>query len=145
MTARRHIILAIGLTLGLSLAGCGGGEDSLPRLAISGRVTLDGKPLEHGSITFTPADAGRADATTAGASISDGSYSVAQAGGPTPGNYRVAILGAEEGSAPAPGERPTRSAVAKSPIPEEYNTRSSLKAEIKADGSKTFDYELKSH
>ena len=51
--------LACGLAFSLfALLGCGGAEDDLPRQAISGTVTLDGKPLEAGSITFDPADPG---------------------------------------------------------------------------------------
>jgi hypothetical protein len=34
----------------LSLVGCGG----IKRVPVSGKVTLDGKPLEHGMVSFVP-------------------------------------------------------------------------------------------
>jgi hypothetical protein len=149
MVIRYAVRLAIGLALGLSLAGCSGeAEDNLPRQAVWGNVTLDDKPLERGSITFTPADVGQPGAVSTGALIVDGSYSIGRDGGPTPGKYRVAILGSEAAAAPAvseaAGPTPRRSAARKNPtVPEEYNARSILTAEVKADTSNTFNYDMK--
>lgn len=149
MIACRRVGLTFGFALGLSLAGCGGGaEDDLPRQAISGNVTLNDKPLERGSIMFNPVDSGQPGAVAVGAMISDGTYSIARVGGPTPGNYRVAILdgGDATDSSPdnLPGRPPKRSAMKKSKIPERYNVRSDLKAEVKAETPNTFNFELKS-
>lgn len=128
-----------------TMSGCGGGAtDSLPRHAVSGNVTLDDKPLPSGSISFDPADPGKPDAVSAGATISNGSYSVAQADGLTPGVYRVSINSRGGAAAVSPTEAPgappkTRP---KDLIPEKYNTKSTLKAEVKPGESPRFDFDL---
>src|SRR4051794_10320669 len=45
-------VAAVAASL-LGLGGCGG-TDGLPRQAVSGTVTVDGKPLKAGLITFMP-------------------------------------------------------------------------------------------
>ena len=59
------------LSLVLSLVGCTP-SDRLPTAPVSGRVTLDGRPLEMGSVTFVPQDGSGRPAT--GSIQSDGSY-----------------------------------------------------------------------
>jgi hypothetical protein len=136
----------LGIILSLSLAGCGGGTgDDLPRQAVSGSVTLNDKPLEQGSITFSPAEPGQG-APSAGAIIKSGSYSIDRSGGPTPGKYRVSIVGDEASAASEelPGLPPKLSELKKKArIPEKYNARSNLTAEVKADGSNSIDFDLK--
>jgi hypothetical protein len=93
----RDLILAVGMTRSLSLAlvflllvlatGCGGSYAS-----VSGSVTIDGKPLKHGAVTFDPEDG---KAQTAGSLIENGSYSAKV----RPGRYRVTVVGAGEGVA----------------------------------------------
>ena len=78
----------------------GGCDQAVQRVAISGKVLIDGEPLTMGSIRFVPAS-GR----PAGGKISpDGSFRVAakslSAGGAEvvglfPGSYRIAVLSAE--------------------------------------------------
>ena len=140
-------------TLGLAwLAfpfGClGPGGDELPREPVWGKVTLDGKPLKRGAITFSPDGAG---AAPAGGMISEGEYSIPRDGGPTPGKYRVAILGDEEGDAspsdepPGPPPKASRSAPKKPPmVPDKYNAKTTLTAEVKAGESNAIDFDLKS-
>ncbi|QDT00957.1 hypothetical protein HG15A2_42990 [Adhaeretor mobilis] len=48
---REGVALAVVLTLGL-LSGCGDGRPE--RVAVSGVVLIDGKPLTHGSVLFVP-------------------------------------------------------------------------------------------
>jgi len=68
----------------------------LPRVAIHGSVLLDGKPLPHGYVIFTPLDvvgAGPIVAhvfnSTGGVAIGD--FSVPAAQGPAPGRYAVDV------------------------------------------------------
>lgn len=134
------------LALGLLLSGCGGGAtDALPRKAVSGAVTLDGQPLAKGSISFDPENV-PTDPVSVGSIIEDGYYSIDSDGGPTPGTYRVSIRagGSDEAEAnlEAPGLPPKKAAP--EPIPAMYNTRTTLKAEVTADGSNTFDFTLTS-
>ncbi len=82
-------ILACSLLLLAS--GCGGGHGA----SVSGRVTLDGKPLDTGTVTFHPEGGGP---TAYGGIHSDGSYQVktgTQQGLP-PGEYRVTVLATTE-------------------------------------------------
>ena len=59
------------------------------RLAASGTVTLDGKPLESGAITFQPAPGSQGN--SAGGSIENGHFQIAAEHGLKPGKYFVTI------------------------------------------------------
>ena len=125
-----------------ALVGCGGG-DGLPRRAIAGTVTLDGKPLDQGRIEFQPIGPGVAT----GAAIEQGSYQVNLEVGPTPGRYRVNISSpAETGTSPEPEDSaPGRGQLgATERIPARYNTSSTLTIEVKAVASDPFDFALDS-
>jgi acetyl esterase/lipase len=64
------------------------------RLAIKGVVKVDGEPLAHGSVTFTPIDAIGAPPVTAyvlNTGPVRGQYSVPADRGPTSGRYRVEV------------------------------------------------------
>src|SRR5688500_13010891 len=68
-----------GLSMGLMLllAGCGADSD---RGAVSGTVTLDGKPVENGSISFVPIEG--TQSPSAGAVIGNGTYEIPRDKGP---------------------------------------------------------------
>ncbi len=129
-----------------AVAGCGETVDDLPRRGISGTITLDGAPMEGGTISFAPDGTPRPNPVTAGAVIRAGEYAIETAKGLTPGDYRVSInsqrKGAGASKAPGPGERKGAS---KEPIPARYNSSTSLKASVTADGPTKFDYEITSH
>jgi hypothetical protein len=81
--------------------------------------------------------------------ITNGAYSIPAESGPTPGKYKVTIRSAgESGAAPAademPGMAPTPSKANKDPIPEKYNTKSELTAEITESGTTEVNFELSS-
>ncbi len=136
----RALTLAMALSGAALAAGCGESGDSLAREAVSGAVTLDGKPLPSGAITFLPDGPGAPQG--GGAPISNGSYSIPKAQGLVAGKYRVAISSAG-GPAPA-GEAPGSAPMAKETMPDKYNTKSTLTAEVKAGQSNTLDYKLES-
>jgi hypothetical protein len=139
----RHSGFASVLVLFLSLAGCGGAEDDLPREAVSGRVTLDGVPLKRATIHFDPDGQGQANPVAVGGVVIDGSYSIPGAQGPTPGNYRVSIFPSSEAvGTQAVEEEPPRKRPRKQPVPTAYKSKSPLKAEVKPGGSNTFEFEL---
>lgn len=115
--------------------GCGGSTSS-----VSGRVTLDGRPLTKGTITFSPT--GNAPAAI-GQISSSGTYRlfVGTSSSVPPGQYQVTIVATElvEPTATDPSPLPT-------PLtPEKYNNpaTSGLSAEVKA-GSNSFDFKLSS-
>jgi hypothetical protein len=115
------------------------------RVAVSGKVTLDGQPVETGSISFVPIEG--TQSPTAGAEIIDGEYEIPQAGGPKLGVFRVEIRSQRKtgkkipaGSPAQPGTMVDETVEA---IPRQYNKQSKLRAELKP-GSNPLDYELTS-
>jgi hypothetical protein len=127
------------------IAGCGGPADGLPRQAVKGSVTFNGKPLKEGSIQFQPTSP--REVTAAGGLIFDGKYAIAKSEGLVPGNYQVIISGIKAEAVATKAELPGESKpapVVKDPIPAEYNARSKLTAEIKKDAANAFDFDLQS-
>lgn len=145
MTSSTPLVVC-ALLLSVPLMGCGAGAvDGPPREAVSGKVTLDGKPLEQGAIQFLPAS--QAEGVSAGAVIAGGSYSIERDNGLVAGRYRVTINSAIGGAPASPDEPPGAVVEANLPkelLPAKYNTKSELVAEIKAGGPNNLDYELKS-
>jgi hypothetical protein len=126
-------------------AGCGPAADNLNRQAVSGTVTLDGKPLADGTIHFEPSSP---EATTeVSAEIKDGKYSFSKATGPVPGPYKVQISAPEpQNFQPPTGKMPGEFLIpaAKQNVPEKYNLRTTLTATIKPDHSGAVDFPLSS-
>ena len=71
----------------LLLVGCG--RSGLQRGSVGGQVTLDGAPIDKGSVQFVPLE-GTAGPTS-GAAIRGGDYYVSRAKGPALGKYRVEV------------------------------------------------------
>jgi hypothetical protein len=111
-------------------AGCGqNGADVAP---VSGRVTLDGRPLASADVAFQPDGAQRA---SSGRTDADGRYQLMFKRG-QPGalvgehTVRISI---------------SRELVRNPPhIPARYDTQSELRREVKADDENVFDFELAS-
>ncbi len=130
---RRTLLLV--LLLAASGAGCS--KDNTAR--ISGTVTLDGTPLEKGTISLSPAD-GRSP--TAEAIITAGKYSVTT----LPGPKNVIIHGLKKvGERRYHPEDPTSPLVDvnEETVPERYNTASELHEQLQA-GAQTLDFALQS-
>lgn len=123
----------------LMAIGCGGPGGDAPELfPVTGTVTFDGKPISEGSILFR-ADGG----TGAGyaAEIKDGNYEIET----VPGEMKVEITASrivpgKFGEAASPDEEPPP--LSEMYIPEKYNTKSTLTAEVKADGENTIPFKL---
>jgi hypothetical protein len=139
-------LVSSALWLAASLAGCGEAGDGLPREAVSGTVTLDGKPLARGVLQMLPA--GQGGGTPCGALIEDGKFAIARRQGPVPGEYVVTINSSPDGApggAPAGPPGPVSSAERpKELIPPEYNAQSKLTATVKADSPNMLEFALKS-
>src|SRR5262245_36303787 len=86
MTASLAVLLAC-------VAGCAGG-DSLPREEVNGTVTIDGKPLAKGLITFVPTSA--EVSTQGGAPVLEGKFTIPRLQGLVPGKYKVVISSPED-------------------------------------------------
>ena len=134
-------MLAIQL-LGLFVVTAGSGgcgpADEFQHVGVSGKVTLDGKSMTNGTITFVPLITGPAAYGT----ITDGQYAIARREGPGPGSYRVEIsdiqpTGRRVPDSEYPGKtiEETRNAV-----PRRYNLNSTLRVDVKGDRDQTFDF-----
>lgn len=124
------------------LSGCSSSsEDGIARVAVSGKVTLDGQPLATGYVTFVP----KGDGPSAGGEIQDGQYSIAAADGPSAGNYKVEIrsMAPTGRKVPnydgAPGETVDETY---DTVPANYNVRSELNVEIRSGSADTHDFAL---
>jgi len=127
------------------IVGCGEGEN-LDRMAVSGKVTLDGKPLARGSIQFAPKDGDSRGA--AHGEVLDGSYSIPAATGPTPGAFVVTILPSEESGSDAttadvssdmPGDPPPDALGEPTVL---YKPTSPMEATVAAGADNAFDFGL---
>lgn len=151
----RAIRVTACLGFGLLLTGCGG-EAPVP---VTGKVTLDGKPVAGASITFTPVDRKEGEVAVGGTDES-GMYSLNLLKGEVkdgawPGAYKVSIskeelVGGKTGdsnleesfsSLGMPSGRPAR---AKSLIPAKYGRAmtSGLSFEVKRGEENTANFEL---
>jgi len=124
---------------------CGCGSDPLGRQAVSGKVTLDGAPLEQGSISFQPVEGG---ITSSGAVVTQGEYAIPRDKGLPPGKYRVVINAIKPGTGQAelppggmPGEE-VEGPPAEELIPPEWNTNSEQFVEVSSSASAEFVHEI---
>lgn len=120
----------------LLAAGCGGGTP-----AVSGTVTFDGKPLNGGMIKFVPTDG-----STSGGQIElrEGRYTSEPSWNLKPGKYRVEVRWQNRTWKPAPSPTDSGAVVAegKEQIPQRYNSKSELTADLKS-GENKIDFDLK--
>lgn len=134
------IAATVILTALLAATGCG---ERSGRLAVSGEVTLDGAPLDSGSIRFTSLN--REKLIASGAVIQEGAYFVPEDHGLLPGAYHIEIYSPDDkgpkvlvrqtpgGPAlPVPRER----------IPSEYNAESEKTIEVTAESDNQFDFDI---
>jgi len=123
-----------------SFGGCKGKSDGRPSAQISGRVTLDGKPLSEGSIQFTSSKTGE----SAYSNLSDeGSYSIFFPSVDIGAEYAVTL-------GPPVNDLEEQEAQAIKPLrlmfPRKYTRRTSsgLTAKIEKLGDNEFSFDLKS-
>lgn len=117
----------------LALVGCGGEP------MVSGTVTVDGKPLPEGSITFIPVDG---KAPTAGSSIKDGQYSVKAPVGPMKVSISAPKVVGKKKLYPTP-DSPTMPITVQA-LPAKYNDKTELQLDVKPGvNQKNFDLQSK--
>ncbi|QEG42359.1 hypothetical protein UC8_43930 [Roseimaritima ulvae] len=131
-------VLSLFCCAAVTLVGCGSAEYPGPqRYPVSGTVTINGKPIEEGNITFRSSEEkGR---SSSGA-IENGKYSIEEKQGPIAGQYKVEILGYEE-----IGEVKDEDmgAATRQIVPVQFNESSSLTATLPSDSGNEFDFDLK--
>jgi hypothetical protein len=133
------------------LAGCS--DPYAGRIEVTGTVTLEGQPLNDGTIMFFPLDQ---QDTRGGAPILNGAYVIPRQQGLKPGKYLVRLTAGDgktiarvggrqdknppKEQAAAPGG--STNIVSMDRIPEEWNIRSKQEREVKADGVNRFDFDI---
>jgi len=96
----------LGLVSLVSLAGCGGADESFSTAKVSGKVMLDGKPVEGGDLIFAPiaADKDKKPGKSGVASVGmDGTYVVstyAKGDGAVVGKHKVTFNPSTAGAPP---------------------------------------------
>jgi hypothetical protein len=134
-------IACLAIVLGAAV-GCGPKTDRLP---ISGKVTLNGVPLDSGSIRFNSQPGEKLQ--SAGAMIHNGVYEIPAEQGLLPGIYVVEMsspdakappimVGGEDGGPKFP--------VAPDRIPPEFNSGDGNKIELSREGDTEFNFEVSS-
>jgi hypothetical protein len=132
-----------GLLLLVSLlaAGCGGPYRTAP---VSGRVTLNGKPLAGAAVTFQPvAEQGNLNPGpgSGGFTDDDGRYTLRLTGKDTPGavvgKHKVRITLVPETNPTDAPRWPTRQ------LPRQFNRDTRLEVEVPPGGTSTADFDLK--
>jgi hypothetical protein len=138
----------IGLLVLVQLAGCSGKPYKVAK--VSGRVSLDGKPLPRASVTFVPMgtkDNIAPGPTATGLTDAEGRYTLT-IDKDTPGTVvhtcRIYIT-TRTGGGPAndqdgglPQKRP------RDKVPEKYNTRTELAYDVPPGGTDQANFDLKS-
>lgn len=119
------IVLSLGIAV---VPGCGGG-DRPPLGRVHGRITLDGKPLVHASVDFVPQGGGRA---ATGDTDAAGDYEL---------KYIRDIMGAKVGAHTVRVNGGRDAAGAATTVPDRYNVKSTLKAEVAA-GDNVINFDL---
>ena len=133
---RRLLSLALCLAgTFLFLVGCGGDG----RRSVSGEVTFAGEPVTAGNIVFLPV---AGEGSKGAAEVIDGKYSIPSEQGLPPGNYRVKIRWAKPTGKQIPSGDPGMLMDERlEAIPAQYNSASTLTAEITA-GENKHDFRL---
>jgi hypothetical protein len=147
MKQPRNFLLAISscglFLLGLSLLGCGGGAGDRPDLGqVEGTITLDTKPLVGAHVTFQPENGRPSTAITNEAGRYVLNYKGANDPGAAVGKHKVIISTHQAGDPDS--DDPAKQKDQKETIPAEYNSATTLTAEVKAGENEPINFDLKS-
>ena len=111
------------------------------RLALSGHVTFEGKPLDLGTIDFRPLQGSKGVAS--GAAIRDGQYQIEAQRGLPPGKYEVRIFSSRDDTSPLPeGVEPGGMRPAIERLPPSVNIETKLEVTVSADAKNEFNFDI---
>ncbi|OJW26978.1 MAG: hypothetical protein BGO49_21790 [Planctomycetales bacterium 71-10] len=136
----RALAFVASLGAACGLVGCG--DPGPERHAVAGKVSLDGKPLPTGKVTFVPLDG----ATAAVAEVHDGVFQADGSTGPAAGRYQVEIIAVEPTGKKIPNPDVPGATLdeERDLVPERYNVRTELVAEVKPGADNAFEFALSS-
>lgn len=135
----RSWAIALVFVLTTTAVGCG---DPHGRQPVSGRISLNGAPVDLGDISFTPLEGG---AFGGGAMFVNGNYEIPKAEGLPPGKYLVRISSSaveQKGAVELGFAAPPGAVTARELIPTEYNTKSDKTVEVTSSGPNQFNFDI---
>ncbi len=123
-----------------TLVGCTRHSDPL-RAEVHGNVSLNGQPIQDGSITFMPVEGNKGP--TAGGAVKEGRYSISKAQGPIVGKNRIELHSARYTGRkfPRPWDATVMGDEVVDDFPSQFNTQSELVRGIEA-GENAINFEL---
>ncbi|GAB4137731.1 MAG: hypothetical protein Tsb009_05400 [Planctomycetaceae bacterium] len=142
---RQSFLVQLTVCLGLVflVAGCGG-DDGPVYAKVTGKVTLNGKPVPNGTVLFVPQGDTQGGVAT-GAIAKDGTFTlVGPSGKGVPvGKHKVLVQCIEESSGPDSDQNPLEG-MAKCVIPVKYTSeKTSDIIKTVEEGEQTINIELK--
>ena len=112
---------------------------------VSGKVTLDGKPLDNASVTFEPDVSSNPGPTSYGKTDAGGSFSLKVVGseknGAMVGKHQVRISAFEGAETKSSDDNPKP---LKDKVPVRYNSQSELSIDVPSGGTDAANFDLKS-
>lgn len=129
--------MAVGLVL-IGLSGCGRGNVSLSE--VTGTVRMNGKPVTDASVVFRPLDKGR---PSLGVTDGEGKYRLKYAEGKwgaLAGKHKISVSTLVEPDSDS--SDPVKQAGKPERIPTDYNTYTSLEAEVRPGEKEVLDIEM---
>lgn len=133
----RGSIFLVCLAILLHASGCNRGPR---RISVHGRVTLDGQPIDLGTITFVPDPTG----PRVSASINAGLYHIESSRGPLAGGKIVVIRVPRLEGSLTRKEKLVQMVDAPEALPARYNAKSELRATVAEYGPNEFNFDLTS-
>lgn len=127
----------VALLTMIGLTGCSS-SDAPPMATVSGQITLNGVPIENGSIVFAPIDG---KGPVAGGKIKAGQYSFASPYGSKRVEINSPRVVGQQKSYDTP-DSPVVDVVEEA-IPATYNTATTITADVTPEGSRKFDFDVK--
>src|SRR6478736_3659332 len=122
----------------LALVFVGSGCSKESGVALEGKVSYGGEPIDVGTITFLQTSG---SGIKSGGLIENGNYKVDSKTGPGPGPHRVEIRWARPTGKKSKNEFGEEIQKRQEGLPEKYHAQSTLTAEIKP-GKNVIDFEL---
>jgi hypothetical protein len=140
---RTHCIWLLVLIIACLSAwsGCDRGPALPARGRLTGKVTLNSKPLPEGTVRFLAIDPNGINAI---AQVKDGQYALAEDAGPAKGKYRVefSVLSKTKQRVPNDDVPGTFMEIAPETLPPRYHRDSQITIDYNPEEQKSYDFSL---
>jgi hypothetical protein len=130
---------AAAVVFAAALVGFAGGCGGQSTVSVEGKVTVDGKPLDVGTIGFHPDGW---EGKTVGNTVLNGEYKVPEKLGLAPGKYKVQVHWLKPTGKKSKSETGEELDVREEGLPEKYHEKTELKADLTT-GPNKVDFDLK--